>query len=277
VSALLELAAAFVEDHPREASRLLDTLEVPAITELLASCPPRAAARCLENVAPVLAAECLAAWPEPRRAALVEGLSDGSLAALLRRVEPARRESLTASLPDSRAAKLRFLLAYPEGSAGALMSTRPLALSQDRSVGEVRAIMRRGEPDTGDVYVVAPDGALDGVVSLARLAAATDSVLLRDLMLPPAAMLPPTMPVASLAEHPAWGSARTLPVVDEAVGFVGSLPLETVEQLELERHRPAAHPAVSLTMALGELYWHMASGLVGAVGPRGRAPLEDER
>jgi len=274
MSALHALAAAFVGTDPVEAARCLEGAAPRDAVAVLAESPARDAARALEAMAPALAAECLEAWPTgPGLAGLLDALSDAALLALLRRLDQPARVSST--LGDRRRSRLETLGSYPAESVGRLADLQPLVLPPTRMAAEARDHLRsRNVADPGAVYLVGEDGGLDGVVPLARLAAAVGDEVLRDLAEPAPHRLSPWVPAASMVAHPGWAWSRELPVVDEEAGFVGRLRLDAVERAGMDQR--AAAPGVSTTIALGELYWYMAASLFGAAAHPPAAGSEGE-
>jgi magnesium transporter len=162
-----DLALKFVETLPvPDAARLLEALE----TSKRAMIMERMAAKTAEKTADV--AEAMA--PDERADAFAE-LPDDVVASLLGKMEQ----------PEAR--EVRQLMAFPEGTAGALMTTSFVALGADETVAQAIEHVRvsAAEMETVyDAYAVDPNGTLLGVVSLRDLVLAKADKKISAIMVP---------------------------------------------------------------------------------------------
>ena len=96
------------------------------------------------------------------------------------------REELLALMERDEAAELGGLLAYPEYTAGGLMTTEFVAVPAHLTAGETIDRLRELEPDAETiyyVYVVDDDGRLVGVLSLRDLIVAKPSTPIGEVMI----------------------------------------------------------------------------------------------
>jgi len=173
------------------------------------------------------------------------------------------------------AERLNLLLRYPEGTAGALMDPRALALPQDIPVGEALARVRHAARDVlYYLYVVDRAQVLVGVLNLRELMLAPRKAEVASVMRPHVARLSARADRASILAHPGWREFHALPVVDDAGLFLGVIRYETVRRLEEDRGS-AGQSANALTtvLTLGELCWRGMS-LVLADLASGVAPAK---
>lgn len=277
------LSRAFLEAHPDDAARILERFISEEAAALLEEISPTLAAALLPPMAPVAGAECLGRMATDRAAAVIAELDLDAAALLLRRMELAPRARVLEALPDPVAGPLGFLLRYPEGTAGALMDPRVLALPHDLAVGEALARVRRAPRLVlYYLYVVDRRQALVGVLNLRELLLAPRHVALDAVMRPHVARLSARADRATIVAHPGWREFHALPVVDEAGAFVGVVRYETLRRLEVE---PATGPegprAVGAVVSLGELCWsgfaRVLTELAVAVAPRVRGAGEGGR
>jgi len=118
------------------------------------------------------------------QASLVEEISDERLADVLEEMEPDAAADLLAELPDERSQELLKLmdreeaedvirlLAYPEDSAGGIMTTDFFAVPADMTADQVIDQVRQTADDYETIfyiYVVTPENHLSGVFSLRDL------------------------------------------------------------------------------------------------------------
>lgn len=131
------------------------------------------------------------------QASLVEGMADEKVADLLEEMEPDEAADLLAELPKERsrgllalmeaedAEDVRRLLAYPEDSAGGIMTTEYAAVRPSLTAGQAIEALR----EIGDeaetifyVYVTDEQGHLLGVFSLSNLIFADPNKLVSEFM-----------------------------------------------------------------------------------------------
>lgn len=131
------------------------------------------------------------------QASLVEGMPDEKVADLLEEMEPDEAADLLAELPKERsqdllelmekdeAADVRKLLAYPEDTAGGIMTTEYAVVHPDHTAEQAIQVLR----ETGNeaetifyVYVTDDGGRLIGVFSLSALIFANPDKLVQDFM-----------------------------------------------------------------------------------------------
>jgi magnesium transporter len=162
-----DLALTFVETLPvADAARLLESLD----TAKRAALVERMAAKTAEKTAEV--AEAMA--PD-ERADLVSELPEEVATSILKEMEQ----------PEAR--EVRQLLAYPESTAGALMTTQFVALRADETVAESIEHVRRSAAEMEtiyDAYAVDEHGTLLGVVSLRDLVLARADRRISEIMVP---------------------------------------------------------------------------------------------
>jgi CBS domain-containing protein/sporulation protein YlmC with PRC-barrel domain len=175
------------------AADVLEELEADDQVDILEALPPEKAADILEEMGPDEAADLVADLPEQRQ-----------------------RELLSLMEPDE-ASDVRELLAYPEHSAGGLMTTDFFTVSQDQTAEQVIDMLRTRAPDADQVYylyVIDEEGALVGTITLRGLIVAPPETAVRSFMRPD----PISVTVDLEAEEVAAAIARynllALPVVD---------------------------------------------------------------
>jgi magnesium transporter len=163
--------------------------------------------------------------------ALAEALPPDERADLFGELSEETRATVLGKMERADAREVRQLLAYPEGSAGALMTTKFVVLSNDATVGRAIEIVRASAADMEtiyDAYAIDPHGTLLGVVSL------------RDLVLAPvdksiAAVMEPNV-IATTVEADQAEAARliakydlfALPVLDDLRRIVGIVTVDDV-------------------------------------------------
>src|SRR5216684_3447502 len=118
---------------------------------------------------------------------IVEEMTPDEAVDLLQDLPEDRREELIELMDEGEGADVEELLAYPEDSAGGIMTTDFLALPRDLTTGQAIDRLRELQPDPALVYylyVVDAEGRLDGNVSLRDLVVASPETPLTDIMNP---------------------------------------------------------------------------------------------
>lgn len=133
---------------------VLNREEADFAAAAIAALPRDKAAEVLDQPGLDHGAELLALLPRDAAAAVLPLMANDRLADLFRDVDEPGRGELLALLPgDMRSAVLQ-LLAYPEDSAGAIMTTEFVSVPPDWSVAEVLHHIRRVERQRETVYAV---------------------------------------------------------------------------------------------------------------------------
>ncbi|CAN5899423.1 magnesium transporter [soil metagenome] len=179
----------FVRRHPTEAAGFLEELDLPEAVELLAAQPAGVGAVLIERTHPDRAVDLLQALNPDFAARAAAHLDLQLLAGLLARMDPEAQTALLGAFGESTAAELRDLMAYPEGSAGALMDPRAVVFRSDETADEVLSQLRKpGRAVDEDVQVVHPDGRLVGRLAIQSLISAEPDARVGDLARPPVAV-----------------------------------------------------------------------------------------
>lgn len=160
------------ELHPADVAEILSDLNKLESGQFLAALDVEHLADALEEVEPEF------------QVSLVEGMSDEKVADVLEEMEPDEAADLLADLPKERsedllalmdkeeAADVRKLLAYPEDSAGGIMTTEFAAVSPDLTAEQaIRALRKMADEAETIFYVYVTDEQehLLGVFSLNNL------------------------------------------------------------------------------------------------------------
>jgi len=159
--------------HPADIAELLDVLEEPEVKQKI-----------FAFLTPDLASEVLSLVSSHTRAELTEELSNAALGELVERLDSDDAADLLGSLPEEQAravleqvpealsTEMAQLLRYPADTAGGIMQTEHVAVSEGTRV-EQAIEMIRGHidevPDIHNVFVVDQQRRLVGVLPLRKL------------------------------------------------------------------------------------------------------------
>ncbi|MDQ0347148.1 magnesium transporter [Ancylobacter vacuolatus] len=153
------LAAELAEEHPADIAEALDEHEPRTASALLASLPREQQVEVLDGPDVDLTSELIEALPVEEAVRLVSDMSADRAADLFRWMDEPARSHLFARLAPETQAELNRLLAWPEHSAGSLMTTEFVTVPSSWTVGEtlrhIRAIERTRETIYA-IYVLDP-------------------------------------------------------------------------------------------------------------------------
>ena len=250
------LSNAFMENHPREAAIVLEGLAAQDAASVLDAVTPEVAAPVLQEMASAVGTECLLACSRVRSGRIMAALPLDVSARLLRGLEAEQRNQVFAQTPDEIRRALSLLLQHTENTAGALMDPRVLALPDDLTIAEARKRARRHSRLLGYyLYVTRRDLTLSGTLTLRELMVAPGSSVLGGVAHRPVERIASSEGRKAILTHPGWRRFHAMPVVDESDRLVGVIRYETIRELEAGRDGEGPQGAMSLAVALGELYW----------------------
>src|SRR6478672_1366941 len=216
--------AGLTELHPADLATIIDQLAprdragvLAAVDDAIEEMEPETQVEVLEGLAPERAADILEEMSPDDAADLVADLSDTT------------RQELLGLMERDEAEELGGLLAYPENTAGGMMTTEFVAVPADLTAGATIERLRELEPDAETiyyVYVVDADGRLVGVLSLRDLIVARPTTPIGEVMIED----PVTVDVLADRDDVAGVVARynllAVPVVDDARHLVGIVTVD---------------------------------------------------
>jgi len=178
--------AGLTELHPADLATIIDQLAPRDRAGVLAALDDEAVADAIEEMEPETQVEVLEGLAPERAADILEEMSPDDAADLVADLADATREELLALMERDEAEELGGLLAYPEDTAGGMMTTEFVAVPADLTAGATIDRLRELEPDAETiyyVYVVDAAGRLVGVLSLRDLIVAPPTTPIGEVMI----------------------------------------------------------------------------------------------
>ncbi|HEY7349810.1 MAG TPA: CBS domain-containing protein [Ktedonobacterales bacterium] len=210
--------------HPADIADILHDLSQEEGSRVLASLDTETAAETLEEIERDHQLRLLERMASSRAADILEEMGPDKAADLLAELPEERAQELLGLMKREESEDVQELLAYPEDSAGGMMTTDYVLVGQDRMAEE--ALLRVRAAITQDVrvayvYCVADDTREDeeqrllGVASLWELLAADPERPLREWMETSLISVQPDADPQTVAEMMAKYDLLALPVLDE--------------------------------------------------------------
>jgi magnesium transporter len=175
----------FSAHHPAEAAELIDDLEPQEAMFVIGLLNGREKAAVFSYLEPTLQDGIAAVMERGSLAELLTLMSHDERADLVTRLPEERVEQIMPLLARAEREDIRLLTAYPEGRAGAVMTSDYATLSPDITAAAAIEVLRKEAPNKETIYycyVVNEDRRLIGFVSLKDLILAPATRRVRDIM-----------------------------------------------------------------------------------------------
>lgn len=179
--------------HASDLADLIEALEEGERVELVHFLPAELAAAALAEMEDVEKPAELLMLLQPHRIAEIVGeMADDDAADILGELAPEMQARVLSAVPAPEATDIEELLAYPEESAGGIMTRDVLAVGSDltamEAIGEIRR-QAREDVDFYTIFVTEPDGRLLGVLSLQDLVISDPDRTIAEITEPPPAVV----------------------------------------------------------------------------------------
>ena len=171
--------------RPADIADILEQLDVEEAGAMLDRLDTETAADALSEVEAPLQHELLSELDPERASDLLEILPPDDAADILADIPQEEAERLLSLMPANESQPIRELLRYGTQTAGGIMTTEVVSLSQDMTVEEALVYLRQHSAHLEmiyNLYIVDDEHHLVGVVSLRELVVAEPTTRLRDLM-----------------------------------------------------------------------------------------------
>jgi magnesium transporter len=188
-------------------------------------------AEIISEIRPEIAVELLSRLEINRIVPILEELSSDDAASLISLFPEELRDEILKKMKKEERVGIQEQLAYPEESAGRIMSADFLALSESTSIGDaITAIQLAGEDVDVPFYLYVTDDEqrLKGVVSLKQLILVRAKLTLKDIMNPDVYKVDAFMDQEEVAAIVANYNLLAIPVVDELDRLVGVVTVDDV-------------------------------------------------
>jgi len=207
---LLKLHPADIADiieqmNPMQRADVIESLDVQTAADVLPEASPEIQAEIIEDIDPERASDILEEMDPDEAADILGDLSEERTEELLKEMQPEEAEDV------------RELLTYEDETAGGLMTTDFVAISDELTAQGTIDSLRQLAPDAETIYyiyVVTENEKLAGVISIRDLIVAQPDTPLRDFMVKRVIHIHPEAGLREAAELFQKYNLLALPVVD---------------------------------------------------------------
>ena len=228
-----DVAAETEEMHPADLADVAEALPNDRVAALLAALPPERAADVLEYLDEDLRSEVFEAMTPAQAALLIARMTPDDRADALDELERDVAEDILAEIPLEARRETERLLAFEPDTAGGLMTTEFVSVSQDMTVevalAGVRSIARTGKKEAMyAIYATDRDGRLQGVMSLRELLAAPEGARISDIAWSEVRSVTPDVDREAVARMTSNYDLVAVPVIDGNGRLVGVVTVDDV-------------------------------------------------
>jgi len=265
------LAASLIGEHAADTVEILNKLEPSDAADVMRLLPRETAIEILDKPELDFGAEIIKALPRHVAAPLLAGMSADMAADIVQRLEESAKTELLAGLDDASRGAIVGLLAYPENTAGAMMTTEFVSVPSNWNVEQTLQHIRKVERTRDTVYAIylldPVTRRLVGAVTLRRLISGEPSASILTLA-------PTHAPVTTLALTDREEVARLItrhdllavPVIDKAGHLLGIVTVDDIIDAIIEESTEDVQKFGGMS-ATEEPY--MQIGLPGMIRKRG--------
>jgi CBS domain-containing protein len=217
------------ELHPADLAAILDKLAPRDRAGVLASLDDEAVADAMEEMEPDTQVEVLEDLAPERAADILEEMSPDDAADLVADLDQDVRDQILGHMERTEAEEVQELLAYPEDTAGGIMTTAYIAVGAHLTAAGAIDLLRELEPDAETiyyVYVTDDDDRLVGVLSLRDLIVAPPSTPIAEVMIDEPVAVGAYAGQDEVAEVVAHYNLLAVPVVDDDRRLVGIVTID---------------------------------------------------
>ncbi|MDP9201238.1 MAG: magnesium transporter [Gemmatimonadota bacterium] len=264
------IAAETEELHANDLATVAEALPREMVAPFLSALPVERAADVLEYLNEELRTEVLETMSARQAAELVTEMTPDDRADALEDLEQESAAEILSEIPAVERAETQKLLAYEPDSAGGLMTTEFVSVSQDTPVEEALAAVRRiarseRREAMNTIYTTDSAGRVQGVMSLRELLAAPEGGKVSDIAWQEVQTVPVTADREEVARLTREYDLVAVPVVDDNGVIQGVVTVDDVIDALVEEHTEDVQRFGGME-ALDEPYTQM--GFFSMIGKR---------
>ena len=174
--------------HPRDIAEEITDFPLARVREILRGLPDAMAAEVISELPRDMQLRLFESMQVSNLSGIVHEMFSDDVADVLGHVSSARLREIMSSMPVQEASQISDLLKYPEDTAGGIMQTEVIAVSEDLDISEALAVLRKQEEDLPNgifyIYVTDAEARLRGVLRVRDLLFRPSDLKIREIMVP---------------------------------------------------------------------------------------------
>ena len=225
----LNLAQQFIEQHPAEAAKVLETLLPAKTSEFLVTVNDEAIARTVTSLTAGYASLCITLLPMNRKVALFKLLETQSAVDIFRYLPNKEKVRLLNQLPLRKRLAIQTLNKYNQNSVGAWMNTDFISVREEKIVEEVIELIQSSDlPNKNYVMVVNAQRQFVSILNTSQLLTAGLKSRISSVRNKAIYCLTARATMQEIAQHEGWKHFTILPVVEHDKRLVGVISYEVL-------------------------------------------------
>lgn len=215
--------------HPADVADIVEQLDIEASDYVLSTLDTEFAADTIQEMEPERQVSAMESIEAERAADILEAMDPDEAADVLGDLSAARAADLLSRMDQEEAEDVRELLAYPEDSAGGIMTTEYISIPDGLTVEQAISRLREQPPDTEVMYylyITDMNECLVGVISLWDLILAKPDQTISEFMTTPVIHVEATDSPKEVAAVLAKYNLLAVPVTDHQGHILGIVTLE---------------------------------------------------
>jgi magnesium transporter len=261
----------YIQNHCKEVSLWLESMTPDETRDFLASEESIDITSLLTVMNPAYIKQVMSGMDERLAATYLELLSIDRAALILNYFPKDVQALYLNHIPIDKSKLIISILSYPENTAGSLMNTQVMVMSEDIPVQMAWDHLKSAKGHSGYyLYVVNKDLILSGVTTLRYLIGIDQNVPLRSVVQSPVESIRSSANLLEIIQNPNWHAYHSLPVVDENQHFLGVLNYGILQNLLIQQTQENKSPLKSAGMALGELFGLGLKGLAQIISSKSK-------
>ncbi|HEX6273363.1 MAG TPA: magnesium transporter [Polyangiaceae bacterium] len=243
---------ALVSESPGEVAELLDEVHPEDIAEIIAELDDDRSVKLITTLPNDYAAQVFARLDEKRQERLTELMGAGSVARIATEMDADDRADFFSILPPSvheplleelekvdpeAAEDVEELVRWPDGSAGALMTTDYVSVTPDLRLEDAINVLRsnaKAAETVESIYVVDKSHKLVGMLTLRQLLISKPEERVKDVMITSVITVAPELDQEEAAKILAKYDLHTMPVVQQSGKMVGVITSDDIIDVVVE-------------------------------------------
>jgi len=220
--------------HPADLADIVEDLSPDDREAIFETIDSEVAAEALTEVDPDIQASILESLETEKAAEIVEEMAPHEAADALAELEEQTSEDILEEMEPEEKTEVEELLEFAENSAGGLMNTEYVALSEGSTVAEAMEALKANEEileKVNTLFLVDSDGRLTASVALAKLFIAPGATPLKELASEPLLQVDVEEKEDRITEIFDKYNLLALPVVDETGKLAGAITADEVISL----------------------------------------------